>query len=225
MRHDSRVREDGAWFYYRCSHRWRNGSDACPNGKGFNANKVELSVWRFVSTILQDPSKVRAGLESLTDREREGTRGDVDREAKAWLDRLAEADMMRRGFQEQAAKGLMTLDELENRLQDIEETREAARAELAILEEDRQRLEELERDGEALMERYASTVPEALENLLPEEPHRVYKMLRLRVLAHPDFRPEVNGVPGSAQYLCLFELLSRPPPSRSWPPPGGSWSL
>jgi hypothetical protein len=225
MRHDFRVREDGAWFYYRCSHRWLNGSDACPNGKGFNANKVEPPVWRFVSTILQDPSKVRAGLESLTDREREGTRGDVDREAKAWLDRRAEADMMRRGFQEQAAKGLMTLDELENRLQDIEETREAARAELAIMEEGRQRLEELERDGEALMELYASTVPEALENLLPEERHRVYKMLRLRVLAHPDFRLEVNGVLGSAQYVCLFEPLSRPPPSRSWPPPGGSWSL
>ena len=79
MRHDSRVREDGAWHYYRCSHRWRSGSDACPNGKGFNANKVEPPVWRFVSTLLQDPSKVRAGLEALIDRERKGTRGDVDR--------------------------------------------------------------------------------------------------------------------------------------------------
>jgi hypothetical protein len=36
----------------------------------------------------------------LKDRERKGTRGDADREAKAWLDRLAEADKMRRGFQE-----------------------------------------------------------------------------------------------------------------------------
>jgi hypothetical protein len=139
MRHDSRVREDGAWHYYRCSHRWHNGSDACPNGKGFNANKVEPPVWRFVSTLLQDPSKVRAGLEALMDRERKGTRGDTDREAKAWLDRLAEADKMRRGFQEQAAKGLMTLKELENRLKEVEETRETARAELAILEEGRRR--------------------------------------------------------------------------------------
>ena len=121
--------------------------------------------------------------------------------------------------------GLMTLDELENRLKQIEETRETARAELAILEEGRQRLEELERDGEALMERYAGAVPEALENLLPEERHRVYRMLRLRVLAYLDFRLEVNGVLGSAQEVCLFEPLSRPPPSQSWPPPAGSWSL
>ena len=75
---------------------------------------------------------------------------------------------MRRGFQEQAAKGLMSLEELENRLKEIDETRETARAELAILEEGRQRLEELERDGEALMERYGGAVPEALENLLPK---------------------------------------------------------
>jgi hypothetical protein len=119
----------------------------------------------------------------------------------------------------------MPLDVLEDRLKEIDETRETARAELAILEEGRQRLEELERDGGALMERYASTVPEALENLLPEERHRVYKMLRLRVLAHLDFHLEVNGVLGSAQEVCLFEPLSRPPPSRSSRPPGGSWSL
>ena len=82
MRHDSRVRKDGAWFYYRCSHRWHNGSDACPNGKGFNVNKAEPPVWQFVSTLLQHPSKVRAGLEALMDRECKGTRGDVDREVK-----------------------------------------------------------------------------------------------------------------------------------------------
>jgi hypothetical protein len=82
--------------------------------KGFNVNKVEPPVWRFVSTLLQDPSKVRAGIEALIVQERKGTRGNADREAKAWLDRLAEADKMRRGLQEQAAKRLTTLDELEN---------------------------------------------------------------------------------------------------------------
>ena len=206
MRHDFRVSEDGAWFYYRCQHRWQNGIDACPN-KGFNANKLEPPVWQFVSTLLQDPSKARAGLEVMIEQERNRTRGDAEREEKAWLDRLAEADQMRRGFQEQAAKGLMTLDELANRLEEIEEARKTARSELAILNESRQRLVELERDGEALMERYAGAVPEVLENLTPEERHRGYKMLRLKVLAYPDFRLEVNGVLGSAQEVCRFEPL------------------
>jgi hypothetical protein len=109
----------------------------------------------------------------------------------------------------------MTLDELKNRLKEIEETRETARGEQAILEEDRQRLEELERDGKPSWNRYAGAVSEAPGNLLPEERHRVYKMLRLRVLPYPDFRLDVNGVLRSAQEICLYEPLSRLPPSRS----------
>jgi hypothetical protein len=132
---------------------------------------------------------------------------------------------MRRGFQEQAAKGLMTLDELEDRLREVDETHETARAELASLEGSRRRLEELEHDQEALMERYAGAVPEALENLVPEERHRVYKMLRLRVVAYPDARLEVSGVLRTTQEVCLYEPISRPRPSRSWRRPGGSCPL
>jgi len=152
MRQDARVRKDGAWFYYRCSHRWHNGRDACPDGKSLNAKKVEPPVWQFVSDLLSDPSRLRAGLDAMMDRERKGMRGDAGQEAKVWLDRLAEADTMRRGFQEQAAKGLMTLEELEERLKEIDEIRETARAELATLEGSRQRLEELEHDQQALID-------------------------------------------------------------------------
>jgi DNA repair ATPase RecN len=152
MRQDARVRKDGAWFYYRCSHRWHNGRDACPDGKSLNAKKVEPPVWQFVSDLLSDPSRLRAGLDAMMDRERKGMRGDAGQEAKVWLDRLAEADTMRRGFQEQAAKGLTTLEELEGRLKEIDEVRETARAELATLEGSRQRLEELEHDQQALID-------------------------------------------------------------------------
>ena len=73
---------------------------------------------------------------------------------------------MRRGFQEQAAKGLMTLEELEERLKEIDEIRETARAELATLEGSRQRLEELEHDQQTLMDHHAGAVPNALDNLI-----------------------------------------------------------
>ena len=135
--------------------------------------------------------------------------GDAGQEAKVWLDRLAEADTMRRGFQEQAAKGLMTLEELEERLKEIDEIRETARAELATLEGSRQRLEELEHDQQTLMDLYAGAVPSALDKLIPEERHRIYKMLRLKVLVYPDARLQVSGVLGTDQEVCLFEPLSR----------------
>ncbi len=86
-------------------------------------------------------------------------------------------------------------------------------------------MEELERDRDALMERYAGAVPEALENLTPEKRHRVYEMLRLKVLAYPGSGLGVSGVPGGARDFYHLEPLSRPLPSPSWPPPGGSKSL
>ena len=57
----------------------------------------------------------------------------------------------------------MTLDELDEQLKRIEETRKIAQEELAALEGRCQRLEELEHDGDALLERYAGMVPEALD--------------------------------------------------------------
>src|SRR4028119_584907 len=93
MRQDARVRKDGAWFYYRCSHRWHNGRDACPDAKSFNVKKLEPLVWQFVSDLLSDPSRLRAGLDAMMDRERKGMRGDASQEAKAWLDRLGEATL------------------------------------------------------------------------------------------------------------------------------------
>src|SRR5215218_10412003 len=64
-----------------------------------------------------------------------------------------------------------------------------------------------------------------LEQKLSEKCYRVYEMLRLRMEVYPEVPLEVSGVPGAGQALCAREPLSRPPPSRSWPPPGGSWSL
>jgi hypothetical protein len=63
----------------------------------------------------------------MIDRERRSSlRGDPDLESKAWMDKLAEIDRMRSGYQEQAAKGLMTLDELSARLMELEGTRRTA---------------------------------------------------------------------------------------------------
>lgn len=56
-----------------------------------------------------------------------------------------------------------------------------AEREVEALRSCRGRMEEIERDGEALLSSYAETVPEALEGLTPEERYRVYRMFGLRV--------------------------------------------
>lgn len=84
----------------------------------------------------------------------------------------------------------------------MEETRQTARRELAALESRIERLRDLERDRDALLENYAEMIPEALNVLQPEERHRVYKMLRLRAVAFPDGSLEVSGALGEELLVC-----------------------
>ena len=68
--------------------------------------------------------------------------------------------------------------------------------ELEALKSRREQIERLEHDADALLKHYAGMVPEALGALTSKERHRVYKMLRLKVLIHADRPVEVTGVFG-----------------------------
>ncbi len=142
---------------------------------------------------MKDPEQLRDDLQRMVEHEREGLYGDPEQEANMWTEKLAEVDRMRSGYQDLAAKGLMTFEELEGKLQGLEETRKTAERDLRVLRSRRERIEELERDKEVLLESYASMAPEALASLGPEERHQVYQMLRLMVVAHVDSTLEVSG--------------------------------
>ena len=160
----------------------------------YRAEKIEAQVWETVSSILTHPEQLRTDLEEMMERERESNRrGDPELAKKAWMDKLAETDRMRSGYQEQAAKGLMTIDELATRLEELEVTRRTAEKELAILRDNHAKLEHLERDKNLLLDHYAAMAPEALSSLTPEERHQVYKILRLKVIAHLNGEVELIG--------------------------------
>ena len=93
-----------------------------------------------------------------------------------------------------AAEGHITFEELGARLGATEEARGTAERELAEVEGRCGRIEQLERDRDAIMEHYAGMVPEVLDDLTGEERHQIYRMIRLRVTIHPDGDPDVEGV-------------------------------
>ncbi len=133
-------------FYYRCTKRLLEGKDACSQRKNYRADKVESQVWELVSDLMKDPEQLRDDLERMIEQERKGLHGDPDREAKVWAKKLAEVGQMRSGYQEVAAKGLMTFEELEEKLRGLETTRKTAEREMEALRRRRGRIEELERD-------------------------------------------------------------------------------
>jgi hypothetical protein len=109
-----------------------------------------------------------------------------------------------------AAKGLMTFEELGERLRELEEARNTAERELEALRSYRQRVKEIERDKEALLQSYAGIASEALGSLSPEERREIYKILRLRVLVNEDGRIEATGAFGASPEVCT----PGSPPSR-----------
>jgi hypothetical protein len=114
-------------------------------------------------------------------------------------------------FQDMAAEELISFDELRSKLAALEETRKTARRELEALSRRREKIEELERDKNALLESYVGMVPEGLDALTSEERHRLYKILRLRVVLGPGAPPEVSGAFGDSILVCGSETSSGKP--------------
>jgi hypothetical protein len=137
--------------------------------------------------------------------EKRGAHADPKRQAKAWLDKLAEAEAERRGYLRLAARGSITDRELDEALAELEETRSTAEHELATLQNHQEATEALERDRNALLEHYAAIAPEALGSLTPEEHHHLYRMLRLEVVVRPDTNLEVSRVFGEGVSLRYIE--------------------
>ena len=187
-------------YYYRCPRAYGYDGE-CSHSKNHRADKLEPAVWDLVSGLLKVPERLREGLERMIGEERKGMRGDPERDANVWLEKLAEADRKRSGFQDMSAEGLITFDELREKLADLEETREFVQHELAALEGRQARLRDLERNADTLLEHYAGMVPEALDELTPEERHRIYKILRLMVTVCPEGILEVSGVFGGERGL------------------------
>jgi site-specific DNA recombinase len=173
------------YHYYRCNRSKDYGYGICTR-KGVPVGKVEPLVWEFVSGLLKDPGRIRAGMEALIDREREaGVRRPAEEEM-LWAEKLEECDRLRSAYQDQQAAGLMTLAELGSKLRALEEARRLAQSELAALQAHERRMEELERDKDALLESWAGAVPEALDRLTGRERNKVYRMLRLEVTPTTD---------------------------------------
>jgi site-specific DNA recombinase len=196
LRPNTSHKKNGSRFhYYTCRSRYNTGpSRDCGNKKYLRAEQIEEQVWGFVRGLLRDPDRIRAGLDRLIDEERAEAGRDPQRDAQFWSRKITEAEVERRGYHRLAAKGHMTDEELVAALSELDDVRETAERELETALAREEVLERLKRDRDALMESYAGMVSETLENLAPEERHRIYKLLRLGVRFRPDWPLEITGV-------------------------------
>src|SRR5918997_1502296 len=181
-------------YYYYCRNHHKHGDAECAHRKNHRAPDIEGRVWDLISGLLKDPERLRAGLDEMIEAERAGMRGDPEAETLTWLGRIAALDSKRSRYQDMAAEGHITFEELGAKLRDLDAQRTIAERELEDLNARRSKLEDLERDKETLLQDYASMVPEALDELTGEERHQIYRMLRLQVFVYPDGDRDVRGL-------------------------------
>ena len=181
------------YFYYCCSAGGYNKPHICSARTHHQAEGLETRVWKEVAEILKDPTRLRAGLDRMIEQEARGTHGDPAAEAERWLEQLSEADRKRARYQEMAAEGLIEFSELRARLATLEEIRETAERELRALRHHTDRLAQLERDRDSLLETYAGLVPEAIDELRPDERHRVYRMISIKAHMGADGSLKLSG--------------------------------
>ena len=193
------------YFYYRCPKQQVDGPKPCPDGpKTVPAEKVEAEVWEAVSGLLKDPKTLRADLDAMVESERIMC-ADPEREAKAWAEKLTAADRKRSRYQDMAAEGLITFDELREKLVVLEETRKSAERELEALQGKQDRIAKLEQDRDALLDSLVEIGAEALDALSPDERNQLYRILQLKVVLNKDAMPELSGVFGQGLDVCTLE--------------------
>jgi hypothetical protein len=95
-------------------------------------------------------------------------RGNLGREQKTWLDKLAGAEHKRARYQEMAADDLITFDELRARLAELDGTRSIAERGLETLRNHEEHIGGLEGARDALLDSLVGTAPDALNLLAPE---------------------------------------------------------
>src|SRR5215210_586669 len=83
-------------------------------------------------------------------------------------------------------EGDISTEQFREKSATLQESKEAAKANLKAARSRRARFESFERDKEALLEYHARLVPEDLDGLTPEQRRTLYRMMRLTVLATPD---------------------------------------
>ncbi len=182
-----RAKEEGKstrfYYYYRCSNHMKASYDGCSIYRHYRAEELEEQFWQAVRRLLRNPERLRTGMDTVIEMHRSALRGRPELEAQVWLDELAQLDRKRGRYQEMATEEFITLEELREKLIDLQGSRTAAEQALEEVQGRAGRIFELERDRDVLLATYEAFATEEMDEASPEERHDFYRTLRMIVYA------------------------------------------
>jgi site-specific DNA recombinase len=168
-------------FYYRCYTRYNIGLDACTNSRHMRADVLEELVWRAVLDVISDPDRLRRQWQDHIDRQLQQLRGDPNKEARRLAERLQKLERRRSGYLDQEADGLMSREESRKKLAEVDRQREQLRQALQETQDRQRTIKRLEFERDHNLDLVESLQGMTYVTASPEDRHRIYKALRLRV--------------------------------------------
>lgn len=144
-----------------------------------------------VSDLFSDPQAIEEQVERRLEQERILAR-DPEKDALNWAKRLAEIGTKRGRYQDQQAAGLMTLEELQERLSRLDEERATAERGLEAARDRKARIEELEHDLAIVLALYGAYAGADLSLFPSEERRRIYAALGLKANVYGDGHVEIE---------------------------------
>jgi hypothetical protein len=166
--------------YYQCQSRKKHGKDDYPNGATRRADNIERDVMCYVQVLISDREKLRAQIDEAIAREMAGLR-DPDADCAALEQQVEKVFKLRSAYQDQQAAGLMTLEELSQKLRQLEDQRVAAEDNLAELRRGQSKIEHLRAKKRALLEAYGNGMLLGIDLFTPSMRRAIYEMLQLNI--------------------------------------------
>jgi hypothetical protein len=170
--------------YYRCQNLRKHGRDAYPDGAARPADHIERDVMCYVQVLVSDREKLRAQIDEAIAKETAVLR-DPGSERITLERRIGESQRLRSSYQDQQAAGLMTMEELGDKLRRLDERRTSAESALRGLLLGHRRVEELEDKKRTLLEAYSDGILLGIDLFTPSMRRAIYEMLRLDVVVTP----------------------------------------
>jgi site-specific DNA recombinase len=189
-------------FYYRCRSVYNNRARACSNRKLLRAGDAEQTAWAFVSDLYRQPEVLLYEFDTIIERQEAALRA-PDAQRRFWAARIVELDDKRRRAQDLAVDGLISPDELSERLSQIASEREEAQRQLEDVENSEQRVRELEAMRQAFTE-FTEVVAEHLDSFQPDFQIEMYRYLDLSFKADDGV---INDVSGSFARAVLGDVV------------------
>jgi hypothetical protein len=185
--------------YYICQKRRKWGAEACDgplrSAETTTTRKrsvgLENEVIDYVQDLIGNPDKLKAQLDAAI--AAESTRN-ADKDVASWVGVVEECDRKRAAYQDQQAAGLMTLDELADKLRALETTRATAEGHLANARAGLNRVEDLRATKTAMLRAYTTGIEyDGIRYFSPEMRREIYEALRLGITVAPDGTARIRG--------------------------------